>query len=839
MTKGFRSLSWLLLLVLGLVGARSSAQIPTAYPIATPNPDKQLQAAGQMYMEGLYLPSVTRGPWNPTWSPSGEEIAFGMHGSIWKVSAQGGDAIQVTSGPHYDSQPAWSPDGRSIAFSRDDGHSMHIWVVRQDGSSPQQLTHGAGINVDPEWQSANLIYYTSSPGGKPLGLWQVPARGGTPSPLLADGKQSLQPASSPDGKSYVFISARPIAPGLPASYGSGDLWKVDLATKVPHLLLRQETLWAARPRWSPDGKTIVLVSQQTGRNQLFLADAKTGIPAQLTYSKDEVFTPAWSPKGDRIAFISNGDHKFTLLTMPAAGGEATPVKIAALRWKEPAGTLRVSVEDPSGNKTAARIYLTGNDGKSWAPDGAFERVSIITGDHYFQSAGDFTVELPAGKAIVEAAKGFQYRPQKREVEITAGQTQTVTLKLERIADLQANGWYSGDNHLHMNYGGVYAETPESLLSEADAEDLNVVNDFPTNHNTRLIDVEYFTGKPDTHSSPNRILYFNEEYRPNFAGHMGLLNMKRFYFPVYDGYDGTPYAAEYPTNAQVLDAMHEQGAIGGYVHPYLLSPGGDPLKTHNFVGAREFPADVALGKTDFYDLMCIWTDANVAGEVLYRLWNLGYRIPVSAGSDAMPNYWRAPTIGGVRVYVHSESPLNYQGWIDGLVKGKSFVTNGPLMTFKVDGHEPGDEVQISGEKSSVPVEVEVNSIVPVERLDIIQNGQVVASEKAADPYHIKISKAVPVASSGWIAARVSGPAKVHLITDSYVYAHSNPVWLTRDGQKPSSPKDAQYFVQWMDSALQLVPQRTFYTPQQKAETVAVYQKAREKFLEMSGAGAPGK
>lgn len=840
-TKLFRSWSVLSpLLAIWSIVVSSAAQIPTAYPIASPNPtDKQLEAAGQMYLESMYLPSVTRGPWAPSWSPDGQEIAFGMHGSIWRVHAQGGDAVQVTSGPNYDSQPAWSPDGRSIAFTRDDGRAMQVWVVRADGGLPRQLTQGASINVDPEWHSANLIYYTSTRGGKFLGLWQVPAGGGSPQLLLDDGKQSLEPSSSRDGKSVVFVSSRPMAPGRPGSYGSGDLWKLTLATKMPQLLLRQETLWEARPRWSPDGNTIVFVSQQTGHNQLFLADAKTGIPVQLTYREDEEFTPAWSPDGNQIAFVSNGDHKFTLWTMPALGGAATPVKINSLQWKQPRGTLRVSIEDDSGNKTPARVYLTGSDGKAWAPEGVFERVSVVTGEHYFQSHADFTVELPLGTATIEAAKGFQYRPQKKQVQINAGQTEPVTLRLQRVTDLQASGWYSGDNHLHMNYGGVYGETPESLLSEAEAEDLDVVNDFPTNHNTRLIDLQYFTGNPDPHSTASRILYFNEEYRPNFGGHMGLLNMKQFFFPIYDGYTGTPYAADYPTNAQVLDAMHAQGAIGGYVHPYLLARGRDPIHDGFVAGAREFPADVALGKVDYYDLMCVWTDAYVAGEVLYRLWDLGFRVPVSAGSDAMPNYWRAPTIGGVRVYVHTESPLNYQKWIDDLVKGKSFVTNGPILSFTVDGHEPGDEVQVSSETSSVPVEVEVNSIVPVEKVDIIQNGKVVASQKAEDLHHIKLSKTIPVAASGWIAARVSGPEKVHLVTDGYVYAHSNPVWLTRDGQKPSSREDARYFVKWMDTALKLIPQRTFYTPEQRSQMVDVYQKARKRFLEMAGSSAASK
>lgn len=811
----------------------TGAQIPTAYTTAVGS------RAGQMYLESMYLPSATRGAWSPAWSPDGREIVFSMHGSLWIVPSEGGEAVQITSGPEYDSQPQWSPDGRRIAFTRDNGKAMEVWLVNADGGSPEQLTSAGAISVDPEWHSASQIFYSSNAGGKTMGLWQVAADGsGAAQPLFADANQSVEPTSSPDGKSVVFLSSREIAPGQQASYGSGDFWKLNVADKSLRLLSRQETLWHARPRWSPDGHRIAYVSLQTGRNQLFVMSAETGIPVQLTYMQAEPFTPTWSPDALQIAFVSNGAHRLTLWTMPAAGGAAKPLKITGLKWKQQMARLRVSAQDESGKSTLARFYIRSSDGKSWAPEGAFERASVITGDHYFYapSVGAFTVDVPAGNVSVEVAKGLEYHPQKKEVEVVEGQTQTVSLTLQRLANLEDQGWFSGDNHMHMNYGGVLGETPESLLQEAEAEDLDVVNDFPTNHNTHLIDHQYFTGKVDPHSTGNRLLYFNEEYRPNFGGHMGLLNMKQYYFPVYDGYTGTPYAADYPSNAQVLDNMHAQGAIGGYVHPFLLDRGEDPLEG-NLDGAREFPADAALGKVDFYDLMCIWTDKYVAGDVLYRIWNLGFRIPVSAGTDAMPDYWRAPTIGGDRVFVHTGTPVNYEGWIRAFAKGKSFVTNGPLLTFTVEGHEPGDELQLpAGAASNVRVNIQAVSIFPMEQLDVLQDGKVVRSEKAADPYRILLSLNLPVERSGWIAARVSGPEKVHLLTDSYVYAHTNPVWLVKGGQKPRSLQDAKYFVRWMDKALEQIPGRTFYTDKDRAAVEAVYTKAREEFRRLAGNAA---
>ena len=67
-------------------------------------------------------------------------------------------------------------------------------------------------------------------------------------------------------------------------------------------------------------------------------------------------------------------------------------------------------------------------------------------------------------------KGFEYRPQKKTIQFIPGQTQKVEFTLQRLANLSAKGWYSGDSHIHMNYGGGFEATPQSLLLEANAED---------------------------------------------------------------------------------------------------------------------------------------------------------------------------------------------------------------------------------------------------------------------------------------------------------------------------------------------------------------------------------
>ena len=176
------------------------------------------------YMEMIFLPPVTTGPWSPAWSPDGREIALSMQGSLWTVPVEGGEARQLTTGPHYDSEPSWSPDGRQIVFTRDNDASIHLWLVDSDGTHPRQLTRAGDINVNPAWSPAgDRIAYASLAEGQSLNLWSIAASGGEPKAVLEDEHQNFEPSWSPDGSKIAFLSSRE------ARYGTGDIWILSVA----------------------------------------------------------------------------------------------------------------------------------------------------------------------------------------------------------------------------------------------------------------------------------------------------------------------------------------------------------------------------------------------------------------------------------------------------------------------------------------------------------------------------------------------------------------------------------------------------------------------------------
>src|SRR5581483_2334351 len=134
-------------------------------------------------------------------------------------------------------------------------------------------------------------------------------------------------------------------------------------------------------------------------------------------------------------------------------------------------------------------------------------------------------------------------------------------------------------------------------------------------------------------------------------------------------------------------------------------------------AKAIPIDVALGKIDTLDINNSWA-ASV--PLWHRLLNCGFRIPATAGTDVFLNRIGSNLPGGDRVYVHVGGSLTYGAWIDGLKAGKSFVTSGPMLTFTVNGMEPGAVLKV-GEKPKVSVKAAARSRFPLTKAELIHNG----------------------------------------------------------------------------------------------------------------------
>ncbi len=842
-----------LLLIPGLAAAAalptpvpaSAAQDAYEYPDPFPGGYPSLAGAGgagRMYMESYFPPPVTASPTYPAWSPDGEELAFAYQGRIWIVPVEGGTARQLTSGRGYHSQPSWSPDGRQVAYAADIDRNFDIFVADVATGASRKLTDHPFLDLRPRWSpDGSRILFTTERDGT-FDLWAYDLARAAAEPVIADPDVNDMAGdwvgSSGD---IVFVSRRG-----EAALGSGSLWRWRADTGEAELLIRIETNYQAAPVVASHGGIVAYITDASGNNDLYAvpsAKSQRGIqPVRLTHTRTDEYFPSWSPDGERIVFARNGGTDdqprtidggmgFALYTVGRGGGQPRRVRIDGYAWSEPTGQLRVRVTDSGGELLPSRIYLTGADGRAYFPHGSYPRVVSVTEDYYFHSDGSFTVTLPAGEASLEAWRGFEYEPVSRPVEVRPGEHTIVELQLDRWIDMAAEGWYSGDNHIHPNYGGHYFITPADLGDKARAEDLNVANGMIANYwgNSRVEDLEHFLGRPHPHphDDPRTIVYYNEEYRPSFFAHLSLLNLVELITPFYIGSIGTAHQALYPDNAHVLRRVHEQGGIGGYVHPFGLRH-RDP-DAAGAGSARELPVDAILGLADFVDVACIWSDELGTAEVWYRLLNTGSRIPATAGTDVMSDIWRHPAVGTTRTYVHTgEDRLDYDAWADAMAAGRAFVTSGPILTLDVSGRDMGEELQVAaGER--VTVNATAESLFRMHRLEIVQDGHVVYSVEAdGDARSLSAELEIPIETSGWIAARALGPPQ-HGAMDSYLFAHTNPVFVVADDEPIRSREDAAFFVRWIDQVLyELRFQDRWDDPAHKEEVLATFEEGRRLY-----------
>jgi hypothetical protein len=174
------------------------------------------------------------------------------------------------------------------------------------------------------------------------------------------------------------------------------------------------------------------------------------------------------------------------------------------------------------------------------------------------------------------------------------------------------------------------------------------------------------------------------------------------------------------------------------------------------------------------------------ELYYHYLNAGFRLPAVAGTDKMSE---DIPVGSNRYYAKAGEQGGYDAWIAGIQAGNGFVTNGPLLTFDVDGRESGEVVEFSAPRT-VTARATARSIHPFTRLQIVVNGEAVAetatpARDAAGIYEASVETRIDLDRSAWVAARVSEPSpegKLILPRKLTVFAHANPVYFLRDGAK---------------------------------------------------------
>ncbi|MGB0543218.1 MAG: CehA/McbA family metallohydrolase [Longimicrobiales bacterium] len=798
--------------------------------------------AGGMYMHNFYLPpAVNSAPWAPAWAPDGERIVVSMNGSIWSVDIDSGLAVELVSGPKYYSSPSYSPDGRWLIYTADDhGQSIGLEILDLETGETHALTDDGEIYTDPSFSpDGTRIAYVST---QPTGYFNVYVRdfadGAWNSEAIAVTSDNsfgrdrlyfgsedihINPVWFPNSEELLVVSNRDVA------LGSGNVFRVPARAggfEDRVQVLAEQTLYRTQPHVSIDGKRFVFSSTRGTADQfnnLYVQPTVGGEPYKMTFFQHDAFHPRWSPDGEWIAFIGNdginGLPRLRLLE--TYGGRIVDVDITGRRWLNPTGRLSMTTRGPDGQATGTRVHVIASDGKFYAPVDQYARMPERARVGAFHHQGSFEIELPVGEARLIVVKGFEHTPVERTVTIEADQRTELTVQLEQFIDMESKGWYSGSTHVHANYGGNLHNSLENMMMMSEAEDQDIVLEQIANKDNRILDYQYFVPGGNEHplSTDDMVLVVGQEYRPPFYGHVFMFGMEEHLIsPFTTGYEGTGIESLYPSNTDMFRKAKRQGAWTGYVHSFFND---DPLEG-NLGGAKGFIVDAALMTTDAVE----WSTSQTGWPPLYAVWSNGLKPALVGGEDSISNLHITPLVGSVRTYVHiPDDELTMHGWFEGMKNGHAFMSNGPLIEFDIEGRIPGETVSISV-GDDVVASLEVTSITPLERAELVFNGEVIASIPfSGDRRGLSFERSFRPSGSGWYHVRVNGARGESFPMDiPWVQAATNPVWIEVDGAPVRSVAAADYALRWIDKLQEMAEEWAYW--RSDAEKTHVYRQFEE-------------
>jgi hypothetical protein len=492
------------------------------------------------------------------------------------------------------------------------------------------------------------------------------------------------------------------------------------------------------------------------------------------------------------------------------------------------GRLQVRIIDAADDgPTFCRVNVVGADGNFYEPRDnvlapySLHRLANRLGKGpfryygwFFYTAGTFEVDVPPGPTRVEVWKGYEYRPQTATVTARADARASVKLTLRRTTPMAAEGYYSGDTHVHL--------TRATADDEARALELMASEDIRYGSLLSHNDGRTYSGSMHSELHPQHrgfgpssivergpyAIASGQEYVCGSYGHICLYFHRRM---VCEGQTLNP--SRWPLLG-LLGA--ETRELGGYsIHAH----GGY---------ANEIYVDVPQRVTDGVELLQFAEYRGVTLEGWYRMLNVGYRFPAVGACDYP--YCRA--LGDCRTYVYNPRRPTFGEWIRRAAEGRSFFTTGPLLLVELDGRRPGDVIQRSNaDTGSLRARVRVRSeVTPVTQVELVVNGRREAVRKipAASAGWFEFEHRVAVQGPLWMAARAwsdSPPGRPD------AEAHTNPVWVTIDGRLPYAEADLDWLLARLDQRTSELRERRF--PEQPA-AMEFFEKSRRALVTVRAA-----
>jgi len=376
----------------------------------------------------------------------------------------------------------------------------------------------------------------------------------------------------------------------------------------------------------------------------------------------------------------------------------------------------------------------------------------------FYVDGSYEAKLPVGTYELVATRGPEFKAWRGKVEVKKDRTTKTTVALERYANLPAQGWYSGDAHIHVTRDEAADPVIWGFVA---AEDVYVGNLLEMGNIAALhFKQPAAWGKAGRFERDGHFLVSGQEDpRTGHFGHTIHHDLER---PIRLPAD------EYFLYDKVFQESKRQGGVSGFAHMgWGVREGQEPQMNRGLT---------LLAPTGLVNFIEVLQAGRFMGEGWYRLLNLGYRINPAAGSD-----WPYSDFPGVvREFVKLDGPLNLDAWFESYRAGHTYVSNGPFLEFSVNGRGMGEELRVKrGTPLNFVLETKLNPDVDkLDRLELVALGNVIDTQSAKGSDRASIRKTLVADRSMWVAARSLGSKQE---PRNMTVAHSAPIYIVVDDE----------------------------------------------------------
>lgn len=317
---------------------------------------------------------------------------------VWVYDLVANSSLQLTSDRATDHQPMWLGD--TVYFVSDREYTLNLYAVAPTGGEARRLT---------DFTDFDVLWPSSGPGGIVFenggAIWHFDPASGASREIPIRVQGDLPETLPRFVQAKDFIESFGIAPGgQRAVFGArGELFTVPAKHGEVRNISRTPDAREHSVSWSPDGKWIAYLSDETGEYEIYLrAEDGSAPPRRLTRDGDTWrFAPVWSPDSTRLAFA---DKRQRLRVLDIASGQivdadrATHDDISDYTWSSDSRWLAYAKTGPSRNSSIWLYSIDSGQPRQLTPDetSEFSPAFDPQGRYlYFLSNRDYSLSFSA------------------------------------------------------------------------------------------------------------------------------------------------------------------------------------------------------------------------------------------------------------------------------------------------------------------------------------------------------------------------------------------------------------------------------------------------------------